>query len=325
MTLPKIVCLSANPGLDRRVRVQSLTPGAVIRAQTSLAMPGGKAAHVALAARALGAHAAWIGFLGGAIGEEVAAGLRKLAIEVVPVPTATSTRVNLEFIEDSGRITEVLEPGGPPGESAQAEMLRWCTQGFRDHWKGALLAISGSLPPNVPADFYGSLIDAAHDAGCKAFLDTSGDGLRSALRARPDFVKPNRAEVETLLGRAVRDEQDAMASARELIRHGARSTAVTMGADGLVWLESEGGPAWSARPPRVKAISTVGCGDATLAGFAFAALEGLTGEEALRLAVACGAANCLAEFEGRISADDVRAIIPQVEVRSMPMVSRSQR
>jgi 1-phosphofructokinase family hexose kinase len=324
MTLPKIVCLSANPALDRRVRVHSLAPGDVIRAQSSLALPGGKAAHVAMAARALGAHAIWIGFLGGAIGEEVAVGLRKLDIEVVPVASESPTRVNLELVEDSGRITEVLEPGGSPGRAAQNEMLRLSAQGLRDRWKDALVSISGSLPPDVPADYYASLIDAAHTAGSKVFLDTSGDALRVGLEAKPDFVKPNRKELEALLGRSVHNAQEATEAAHELIRRGAQGAAVTMGADGLVWLESESGPAWSARPPRLNPISTVGCGDATLAGFAFASLQGLAGEEALRLAVACGAANCLAEFEGRISADDVQSIIPQVELHRSPLVPRSE-
>jgi fructose-1-phosphate kinase PfkB-like protein len=176
----------------------------------------------------------------------------------------------------------------------------------------------------MPVDFYASLIDAAHAAGSKVLLDTSGDALRAGLKAKPDFVKPNRKELEAFLGRLLPDANEALAAAHELIRSGARSAAVTMGAEGLVWLESEGGPAWSARPPRLNRLSTVGCGDATLAGFAFASLQGLTGEKALRLAVACGAANCLAEFEGRISADDVQSIIPKVELRRLLPVPRSQ-
>jgi 1-phosphofructokinase family hexose kinase len=204
-------------------------------------------------------------------------------------------------------------------------MLQLCAQGLRERWKGALLSISGSLPPDVPANFYASLIDAARAAGAKVFLDTSGDALRAGLEAKPDLVKPNRKESEALLGRPVHEARQALAAADEFIRRGARSAAVTLGAEGLVWLESEGGPAWSARPPRLNPASTVGCGDATLAGFAFASLQGLAGEEALRLAVACGAANCLAEFKGRISAEDVKSIIPQVEVSSLPLVPPSQR
>jgi tagatose 6-phosphate kinase len=64
----------------------------------------------------------------------------------------------------------------------------------------------------------------------------------------------------------------------------------------------------------LKAISTVGCGDATLAGFAYAMLQRLSSDDTVRLASACGAANCLAEFAGRISAEDVQTLIPQIEV-----------
>jgi 1-phosphofructokinase family hexose kinase len=323
MTLPTIVCLSANPALDRRLRVNSFLAGEVVRAQSSEVLPGGKAAHVAMAASALGAHPIWMGFLGGAIGEEVAAGLQKLAIEVLPIRSERSTRVNLELIEDSGRITEVLEPGEDPGSARRAEMLYLCAEGLRDRLKGGLLVISGSLPPDVPTDFYASLIDAAHAAGSKVFLDTSGDALRAGLEAKPDFAKPNRKEAEALLGRPISDAEEALAAAHELIRLGARSAAVTLGAKGLVWLESEDGPAWNARPPRLNPVSSVGCGDATLAGFAVALLEGFAGEKALRFAAACGAANCLAEFEGRISVDDVKSLILQIELHRLQPVPHS--
>jgi tagatose 6-phosphate kinase len=67
----------------------------------------------------------------------------------------------------------------------------------------------------------------------------------------------------------------------------------------------------------LRAITTVGCGDTMFAGFAFAALQGWTGERALRFATACGAANCLAQFEGRICLTDVSLLIPQIEIRPL--------
>lgn len=278
-------------------------------------MPGGKAAHVAMAARALGLEARWIGFLGGAIGEQVETEVRKLAIEVHPIRTAAATRVNLEVIEDSGRITEVLEPGGQITGDEQGELLRRLAQNLSGDWRDALVAISGSLPPGLSASFCEALIDIAKKAGSAVFLDTSGDALKAGLAARPNFVKSNRKEVEVLLGRPLPDLQAVRIAARELISLGARSAAITLGAEGLLWVEGKDGQTWFAQPPRLKAISTVGCGDATLAGFASASIRGLSGEEALRLAAACGAANCLAEFEGRIAFGDVQSIIPKVDIK----------
>ena len=317
MSSLKILCVSANPGLDRRLRLKSLSTGEIHRAQSAESLAGGKAAHVAMSARALGADANWLGFLGGAIGEEVAAGLRLLGIAAVAIPTAAKTRVNLEIIEDSGRITEILEPGGRAEGAEQLEMLRVLEEGLLGKWKEAFVAISGSLPAGTPSDFYAQLIRAASAAGAKVWLDTSGAALDPGIAAGPYLVKVNRHEAEDLLAQPVRDAPSAANAARKLIERGAVSAAVTLGAEGLVWIENAGGPARMARPPRLQAKSTVGCGDATLAGFACAAGKGLRGEAALRLAAACGAANCLAEFTGRISAKDVESLLPQIEVTAL--------
>jgi 1-phosphofructokinase family hexose kinase len=317
MVPSKIVCVSVNPAVDRRVYLDALLPGEVNRSRSSLAMPGGKAAHVAMAARALGIQASWIGFLGGAIGEQVATELRQLGIEVSSIRTHGETRVNLEVIENSGRITEVLEPGGQITGDEKTEFVGLFAQNLSGAWKGSLVAISGSLPPGLSTDFYARLIDVAKKAGSRAFLDTSGSALKEGIAAKPNFAKPNRKEVEVLLGRPLPDVQAVTAAAREMISRGAGSAAITMGAEGLVWVEAKDGPAWLAQPPQLKAISTVGCGDTTLAGFAYAALQELKGEEALRFATACGAANCLAKFEGRISLGEVENLLPKITIKSL--------
>lgn len=312
-----VLCVSANPALDRQVRVPDLLLGEVNRATRALPLPGGKAAHVALSTRALGAKPIWIGFLGGAIGKECATELQKLGVETAAIQTKSSTRVNLEIIEDSGRITEILEPGATPDAAEQSEMLRVFSEGLDSSWKGALIAISGSLPAGASPALYTSLIEAAHHAGSRVLLDTSGEAFRASLHARPDFVKPNRSEAELLLGRKLTDTRSVEEAAHDLLRLGAQSCAITLGAQGVLWASSDSGPVWLAKPPHLKAISTVACGDATLAGFACATLNGWLGEDALRFATACGAANCLAEFEGRISLSDVHSLMAKIEIETI--------
>jgi 1-phosphofructokinase family hexose kinase len=317
MADPTIVCVSANPAMDRRLRVQSLMVGEVNRALSAQGFAGGKAAHVAMAARVLTAKAAWVGFLGGAIGEECERQLESLGIQVDAIRTASSTRVNLEIIDDSGRVTELLEPGAPPTTAERDRFLQACVQGMRDEWKPAVLVISGSLPAGLEADFYTSLIEAARTANARVFVDTSGEPLRESVKARPDFVKVNRAEAGSLVGSPLTTVQEVVHVAGEVVARGAASAAITWGGEGLIWVESKSGPVWQARPPHMKVISTVGCGDATLAGFAYAAIQGIGGEQALRLAAACGAANCMAPAPGRIELATVHALRPQIEVRQL--------
>jgi 1-phosphofructokinase family hexose kinase len=315
MTGPTIVCVSANPAIDRRLRVPRLSVGEINRATSVHDYAGGKAAHVAMAVRALAGQAAWIGFLGGIIGQECQRQMEALGIQVVPIATAASTRVNLEVIDDAGGVTEILEPGTEPAAAERQSFSREFARRIANEWKGALVVISGSLPPGLGPDFYVDLIEVAKGAGATVFLDTSADALRGSVKAKPDFLKANRVEAETLVGRPLKTIEEVIDGAREILQKGLRSAAITLGREGLIWLESSRGPLWMARPPRVNVISTVGCGDATLGGFACATVQGLAGETALRLAAACGAANCVAFAPGRIEAATVHSLALQIEVQ----------
>ena len=86
------LCVSANPAVDKRIRVAEFRIAAVNRAKEAIPEPGGKAAHVALALRALGAGPRWIGFAGGATGDFLVHGLESLGISVLAVPQATANR-----------------------------------------------------------------------------------------------------------------------------------------------------------------------------------------------------------------------------------------
>jgi fructose-1-phosphate kinase PfkB-like protein len=157
-----IVCVSANPAIDRRIRLQSLQLGGVNRVRSATAAGGGKAAHVSLALRALGAESVLVGFFGGATGSEAEVDLREKGLRVMPVRTSAATRVNLEIIEESGTVTELLEPGGPITPEEASSFVKVC-KGLFQGGKSAVLAISGSLPAGLSSDFYRQLVVSAHE------------------------------------------------------------------------------------------------------------------------------------------------------------------
>ena len=135
-----IICVSANPAIDRRLRLGRLHAGAVNRATSVCAMTGGKAAHVAMAAAALGERVTWVGFLGGSAGEECERGLVSLGIPVAVVKTAAETRMNMEIVEADGTVTEVLEPGGHVSEGEVERMLSLCRDLFTEYRGAAQVA-----------------------------------------------------------------------------------------------------------------------------------------------------------------------------------------
>ena len=205
------------------------------RAVSAKPFPGGKAAHVAMVAQALALEVTWVGFLGGAAGEECESGLSALGIPLTVVRTRADTRANLEIIARDGTVTEILEPGGGVTDGEVERLLSACRDIFAESGEGSQVALSGSLPPGAPADFYAELIRLAHVYGCRVLLDTSGEALRQALAAAPDLVKPNRAEASGFAGRPVFSADAAVEVAQEMIDAGARGVAVSLGADGIVW------------------------------------------------------------------------------------------
>ncbi|MGD9563302.1 MAG: 1-phosphofructokinase family hexose kinase [Pyrinomonadaceae bacterium] len=309
-----IVCISANPAIDKRLIIDELVIGGVNRSRSSIPFAGGKAAHVAMAVKALGEEVAWIGFLGGAAGQQIERQLVELGIDVTAVRTESDTRTNLEIIDKSGTITEILEPGGAVTLDELERFRSTCAESFEKAGNELVVVLSGSLPPGVPKDEYSSLTTIARSFGGKVIVDASGAALDASLAAAPDLIKPNWSEAEHASGVSIRNHDDAVDAARILTDRGAKAVALTLGKDGLMFSGPSSAPIF-AKPPTVDVVSTVGCGDATVAGFAVAMKRGLDETAAVRLASACGAANCLAELPGQIRRSDVERLMPEIRVQ----------
>ncbi|HEY2822611.1 MAG TPA: 1-phosphofructokinase family hexose kinase [Candidatus Acidoferrum sp.] len=314
------ICVSLNPAIDKRLRLDALKPGRVNRATEAIPAPGGKAAHVAMVLRALGADPLWLGFSGGPNGDSLLQGLRALSIRAEGVPTAAETRMNLEILEESGSVTEILEPGARVTPAERESLLRAFETALELN-PNAIVVMSGSLPPGLLKDEFATLVKIGRRRGARLFLDTSGEPLKLGLQQRPDFAKPNQEEAEWLIGRTIDGAASAAAALEKFVQDGPHAAAISLGANGLVWRGPSSGNsnagAFLAVPPKLEAASAVGSGDATIAGFAFAASQNLEPADTLRLAVACGAANCLADLPGRVRLHDVERLRDQVQVQAL--------
>ena len=312
-----ILCVSLNPAIDTRLNVASFERGKVNRAINATPEPGGKSLHIAMVLRTLGADPLWLGFAGGATGKALADGIRAMGIRTRTVEIAQPTRTNLEILENDGTVTEILEPGPAVTEYELERMRRLYESELNAAGMNAIAVLSGSLPREVPADFYAKLIRIGHERGCRVFLDTSGEPLRLALGAKPDLVKPNQHEAEWLTGSAISNQNAAQSALQKILGAGVRAAAISMGAGGIVYRSSADGSAFVATAPEVAARSCTGSGDAAMAGFAFAAERGLGASDALRLAAACGTANCLADGPGKARAADIERLKSEIEIREL--------
>lgn len=319
-----LVCVSANPAIDRRLRVKNIAVGEVNRVLSAEPFPGGKAAHVAMVAKALDIDVVWAGFLGGATGEACESALSALGVPLTVIRTQAETRTNLEILSANGSITEILEPGGMVTDGEVERLLTTCRDIFCELKENGQVALSGSLPPGAPADLYAELTRIAHLYGCRVLLDSSGEALQRGLEAQPDFVKPNCEEASSFAGYIVRDKDGAAEVAQRFFDAGARSVAISLGPSGIVWQRSADTDPLIAQLAPVETGSSVGSGDAALAGFAVAYERGLSDEDTLSLAVACGTANCFSDAPGQVNRHRVLRLAQQAEVRLHPSAYRGR-
>ena len=306
-----IATMTLNPTIDRTLEICRLNVGGMNRVQAVIDHPSGKGINVSRTLKTFGLPTQATALLGGESGRWIAETLTKEGLKLEVIPTAGSSRTNLKiWSREAKEATEINEPG-PLVSEKELEQVLAHIEANAAHWQW--LVISGSMPPGVPSDFYGTLITKAKAQGAKIALDTSGAALKQAIKAQPDLIKPNETEAEELLGRYVRHETEAEAAAAELLQYGVRCVLLTLGKDGA-FLGCDG-EIWRAVPPEISVKSTVGCGDAALAGLLYGFRQGASLQDALRWSTAAGAANASLPGTEPPTLDVIQMLFHQVLIK----------
>ncbi|MEU4251941.1 1-phosphofructokinase [Amycolatopsis sp. NPDC026612] len=275
------VTLTANPSVDRTVEVDRLTRGDLHRATGATLQPGGKGINVARALVRNGHKARAVVPAGGAEGDQLIRLLEDCDIDVVRVRTEKPVRSNISIVEPDATVTKLNEIG--PRLSAQ-EIETVCDVLLANVADARWVVVAGSLPPGVGEDFYAALIGRLAPTGVRVVVDTSGPAFRTSVKAGPALVKPNLDELEEAVDRRLDTVRDIVDAAQELRSLGAGKVLASLGSKGAVLVEDAG--IWCANAS-AEPRSSVGAGDAMLAGFLAA---GGSGPQALATAVAWGAA-----------------------------------
>jgi 1-phosphofructokinase family hexose kinase len=281
-----ILTVTPNPSVDVTLDIPTLVRGAVHRITGQHQEPSGKGVNVTRALTRNGVSSVAVLPVGGAEGAELERLLRAEQVTYVAVPVAGSVRMNISLTELDGTATKVNAPGPTLHTDETDALLAAAAAGATDmEW----VLGSGSLPPGIPADFYARLGIAVRASGARFALDSSGAALLAGLPAAPDVIKPNVEELAEVVGRPLSTVGDAAEAARELIGLGAGSVVVSLGPDGALLVDDVGVLHAEASVPDPK--STVGAGDALLAGFLAGSLQRNSDRAlALREAVAWGSA-----------------------------------
>ncbi len=315
-----IVCVAANPSIDKLFEVDRLVPGGIHRPGTFVQVPGGKGLNVARAAHSLGAEVQATGIVGGHAGRWL---VESLADEGVPgtfawVDGETRASLSVADLETSG-LTEFYERGDDIGEDGWdrlEETVRSLLPGR------AWMTMSGNLPPGAPDDGYARLVAVARPAGVRTALDARERALAEGVEAGPDIVKINAEEASWLLGGRVVSVADARAAADALRGRlpgadpggGSGAGIVTCGAEGALVAGPDGGILHGRL--YAKGPYPVGSGDAFLGGLIAGLARGDRWIDAVALALGAAAANAEMPGAGRLDPGRAVALTRRADISS---------
>lgn len=309
MTRPagkKIVVVGLHPAIDRTLEVPTLDGGSVVRGRLLLVEAAGKGANITHSLSNFGHTVTAVGFLGRWDREFFLSSFRAGRVRPRFVTVEGATRQNVTLIaRDTGRDLHVTA-GALKVDRASVRRLHEIIG--REAAAGAWAVFAGSRPDGFHLADYVRALRVCRAKGMRLCVDTSGAMLRAALRFHPWLIKPNREELAELSGAPVADDGAVLDAARKLLPTCER-VLVSLGGEGALLVAGDG--VWRARDPRgVRAVHTVGCGDALLAGFLSASVGGASPRDALQFGVACGSA-CVrspyASLRSRCEAERLRA------------------
>ncbi|MGE5274889.1 MAG: 1-phosphofructokinase family hexose kinase [Verrucomicrobiota bacterium] len=314
-----IVTVTLNAAIDRTLNVPNFQLGHRHRASDGLTLAGGKGINVARALKHMGVPVVATGLAGGRTGTRIIEELTGEAILNDFVRIAGDSRTSTAVVDPTGGTYTEINEWGPHVEPEELQMLidklHYLSNG------ADVVVVAGSLPRGVDQGFYAELVRELSRRQVPTVLDTEAEPLRHGLEAEPFLVSPNQREAEALVGQEFYERQDFALALEHIAELGARNVLITNESGCFARLrEGRKTRRYRATAPAIEAVSSVGSGDVLLAAYIAAHVAGRSAEEALREAVAAGAASTLEVGAGRFDPKEGARLRPDVEVGELEHV-----
>ena len=284
MTTKKVVTVTLNPALDLTGSLNSLNVGTVSLVNSSAFHAAGKGVNVARVLSDLGADVTVTGFLGRDNQEMFCQLFEQIGATDRFIRVDGATRINVKLVESDKQVSDINFPGVEVTPAAIEEFEKCLFDLAESH---DYFVLAGSLPKGVSAELCAEWIDKLQSMGKKVLFDSSRDALKAGIEASPWLIKPNDEELSHFVGKELTSVEACQQAASDLSVKGIENIVVSMGADGVMWLNNN---RWlSAKPPKMNVISTVGAGDTLVAGLCWGHMQTMENSELLIFATALSA------------------------------------
>ncbi len=287
-----LVTVTLNPAVDYTIQLNApLRYDSVNRTTGERITAGGKGINVSYIAKQFHVPTTIYTFAAGLTGTMLQDFLQEMELPTQAIQLeGQMNRINVK-VEETGAVTELNGRGITVSSSALAQL----TKLLRQYGKDDIIVLAGRIPAGAKKTIYADMMEELSSTDVRFAIDTEGSALRATLPYHPFVVKPNLPELSALFSVPLRDWKEALPYCRKLKDMGAQNVLLSLAEEGALLLADDG-KEYRMAVPEGNLVNAVGAGDAMLAGFLCACMEGKNREEALRYGVAAGSATAYAPW-----------------------------
>ena len=305
----KIVTITLNPAFDIHCRINNFMPYHENLAEVTERDAGGKGVNISRALTANGVENTALLVLG----EENAEDFRKcLAVDNISsynIVIPGRIRENITIHTDGADETRISFSGFSTDDSL-LQMVDSALDELLE--EKTYVTFTGRVPDGIAMVAVKDFLRRLKNRGANIIIDSRSFERQDLIDVKPWLIKPNQEEVSHYFDREIHSFEAAMEAAREMHQAGIDNVMISLGAQGALLVCEQGD--FVSTAPKIEAISTIGAGDSSIAGFLVAAVNKKEPQEMLKTAVAYGSAACMQKGTRPPRAEDVANLLKQISV-----------
>lgn len=305
-----VLTITLNPVLERKLFFEKINYGAGNRSKNERLNAGGKGINISRQLNLLGIDNLALSFAGGNNGKIFRSLIANEKINNVLSNTKSETRYSINIIEEENKNVTIYF--SPNAEVSSNE----CDMFFEKYEKilpnASIVVFAGSCPSNVCEKFIPLAIEKANSLDKIVVVDTYGNHLSDTIESSPMVFHANISETEKSLNMNLSSEEEKIDFLKFLYNKGIKLAFLTDGSK--EFFASKFDFIYKIIPPSVNEYDSTGSGDSFLSGIIYGLEKALVFDEFVKIAVSLGAANAEQEETCRVSLDNFKKYVDQVQI-----------
>lgn len=289
-----IYTVTLSPSIDYFIDVDDIKIGKVNRGENEEYIPGGKGVNVSILLNNLGIKTVATGFIGGFTGKYIKHTLNEMGVSNDFIEVDGFSRINVKI----NSLEETAINGS--GVSVNRSDINLLIEKLNELDSEDIIVISGNVPKDLDSNVYETILEKLENKNIKVILDTTNKYLVPALSHNPFLVKPNKEELEEIVGFKIKNMDDLTKAAMDVLKLGAKNVIVSLGEMGAFMVGNDIKPIYE-KPFDGEFKNSVGSGDSLVAGFIYGLLKTKDMHKALKYGVYAGSASA---YSNKLAAED---------------------